>query len=93
MTLSACRQHGGSVSIEPFALTLRYHPSGSFGSPFTFVCTAVIVGDEARLFAGMGEMTPAVWRALAAALRQHGCASATFERRNRPRPRHRTRKL
>jgi len=78
----------GVVSLDPFALTIRYHgPGGAYGGPFTFVCTALIVGDEARVFAGMGTMTPAVWRAIATALRRHGIVTATFERRNRPRPR------
>lgn len=80
----------GVVSFEPFALAIRYHGAeGKFGSPFSFVCTALIVGNEARLFAGAGKMTPSVWRAIATALRRCGIETCTFERRNRPRKRQR----
>lgn len=78
----------GCVSVTPFAVTIRYHGKrGTYGSPFTFVATAVIVGDEAKLFAAAGKMTPAAWRAVATALREIGVAHATFERRNTPRTR------
>lgn len=79
------RTDDGNVSLDPFAVAIRYHGCGEYGSPFTFVCTALIVGDEARLFAAAGKMTPAVWRAVATALRRIGIRRATFERRNRPR--------
>lgn len=78
----------GNTSITPFAITIRYHGhKGSYGDPFSFVCTAVVVGDEAKLFGAAGRMTPSVWRAVASALRGLGIVTATFERRNRPRGR------
>ena len=83
----------GGVSVEPFAATLRYHPKGGYGTPFTFACTLTIVAGEARLFAGRGAMTTQTWRALSEALRLSGFEHAVFERRNTQRPRRRKVKL
>jgi hypothetical protein len=78
----------GAVSITPFAATIRYHGGGDgYGSPFTFVCTAAIVGAEVQLFAAAGKMTPRAWRAIGEALRQLGFNAARFERRNAVRKR------
>lgn len=78
----------GNVSLTPFAVSIRFHgKTGRYGDPFNFVCTAVIVGDEAKLFAAAGKMSAAVFRAVSAALRQIGIVHATFERRNKRRPR------
>lgn len=73
----------GTVTVEGFAQTVRYHPSGIYGSPFSFVCTLTVHGTEAIAFAGLGAITPKVRRAIAAALREFGITRVRYERRAR----------
>jgi len=72
----------GTVSIEPFALTIRYHANGGHGDPFEFVATMTKHGDEATLFAAHGTLTLKVRRAIAVALKAVGVRRVRYQRLN-----------
>lgn len=73
----------GTASVDPVVFTLRYHPHGAYGSPFTFVCTLVRHGREATITGASGEMTPRVWRTLVGALRELDIDAVNYERKGR----------
>ena len=77
------------ASLEPHrgadaVCTLRVHDAGAAaGGPYAWACTAVLRGDEARLFGALATPTPAQWRAIAEVLREHGMRRVTWERRTK----------
>lgn len=77
----------GSVSVDAFAYTLRFHPTGKgLGSGFSFVATMTRFGNEATIFGGLqaqaGPYTPQVQRAIGAALKKIGIEHVRWDRRN-----------
>lgn len=70
----------GTVSIEPFALTVRFHGDGEHGDPFNFVATMTRHGDEATVFAAHGEFTLRIRRAIVEALKSIGIKRVRYQR-------------
>ncbi len=73
-----------TATYQSLSGVLRVHPFGVTGTPWTWACTCVVVGDEATLYGVLEAPTPSQWRALAQCLRGMGVTRARYERRNTP---------
>lgn len=73
-------QEKDSISLDAFAATIRYHPEGGYGSPYTFVCTLIKLGENGYIQGACGEFNSRVRRLIRKKMLELGITQITFDR-------------